>query len=87
MDDDTKKILEDIKQSVAGLARAANEISEYLTWLRKQREMPQLRETPPVDTRQPYLAGRQPRRDGNNMVNQPSPTGGAHGTQAKADRK
>ena len=67
MDDDTKKILEDIKQSVAGLARAANEISEYLTWLRKQREAPQPRLTTD-DPRWPYLAGRQPRRDGSNML-------------------
>jgi len=87
MDDDTKKILEDIRKSVESLAQAANEITDYLAWLRaKTAEREALMAKPATtiwrngvplpaplaltdDPRWPYLAGRQPRRDGDNMIN------------------
>jgi hypothetical protein len=87
MDEDTKKIMEDIRQSLEGLARAANEISEYLTYLRQQRTPPAPVEAP-ADARKPYLAGRQPRRDGDSYGTVPRPsTGGAYGTQTKGTVK
>jgi len=78
MDDDTKKIMD-------GIERSLREISDYLTWLRQKNSVPRQALTETVDSRQPYLAGRQPRRDGDNFFT-PS-TGGAHGPQAKVERK
>ena len=75
-DDDTKKIIE-------GIERTLQEISDYLTWLRQDRFV-EARRNATVDRRQPYLAGRQPRRDGDSYGTVPrSTTGGAYGTQAK----
>ena len=87
MDEELKKILEDVRQSVESLARSANEITDYLAWMRSKVAE---RESAPLTFIGPrsYLAGRQPRRDGDSYGIGPVPTtGGAHGTQAKDQRQ
>lgn len=98
MDKPLDELREDIHKTLAQIDEQLRELSDYLTRLRDQtivdlntRRMLNQTEFRSVlatsqglaDPRRSYLAGRQPRVDGDSYGSVPRPTaGGAHGTQS-----
>jgi hypothetical protein len=80
MSKSTEDVIEEVRLQLQGITELLHELDEYLRQFQAATAMSPTPAATTADSRQPYLAGRQPRRDGDSYATVAASTvGGAHG--------